>query len=134
MMRKKNPKIPLHDRLFKSLDHLSITSLQNQTELRNLIPVLRELLRHRQKSLPDLQELRLEAPTEGDPTVFGMPWLQQEADHALPEGVAGDLGMNGEFKWGHRFWQAPRLHTLQKGISPRHEEDTTMETKDENQD
>ncbi|KAJ5776639.1 uncharacterized protein N7511_001650 [Penicillium nucicola] len=153
---KANPKIALHDRLPKSLEILSIKNLQNQTELRNLIPALCTMLRHRQTRLSNLQELRLEAPTEGDPTVFGLQWLQQEADDVgvqlriidtsslfpvswlrplvnvpEPEGVAVDWGMDGEFKWGHRFWQPPRFHTLQEGRSPTREEDTT-EIKDEN--
>ncbi|KAJ6089029.1 hypothetical protein N7499_003876 [Penicillium canescens] len=77
-----NPKIPLNARLPRTLELLSITSPQNETELRNLIHVLCTLLRYREKHLPNLQELRIEAPIEGDPTVFGLQWLKQEADNA----------------------------------------------------
>jgi hypothetical protein len=152
-----NLKVPLHARLPRTLELLSITSPQNQTELRNLIPVLCTLLRHRQKHLPNLRELRIEAPIEGDPTVFGLQWLKQEADNAgirlgiidststfavswlrplvnvpEPQGVAVDWGMNGEFKWGHRFWQAPRFHTLHEGTYSSGEEDIAVDVKYEN--
>lgn len=152
-----NPKIPLHARLPRTLELLSITSPQNQTELRNLIPALCTLLRYRQKHLPNLQELRIEAPIEGDPTVFGLQWLKQEADNAgvqlriidnastfavswlgplenvpEPQGVSVDWGMNGEFKWGHRFWQAPRFHTLHEGTSSSGEEGIAVDVKYEN--
>jgi hypothetical protein len=122
-----------------------------------LIPVLCTLLRHRQKHLPTLRELRIEAPIEGDSTVFGLQWLKQEADNAgiqlriidsastfavswlrplvnvpEPQGVAVDWGMNGEFKWGHRFWQAPRFHTLHEGTYSSGEEDIAVDVKYEN--